>query len=166
MKRYLVALIVLLVPCLGGQGRCRTWVVELDGSGDFTVIQDAVDAAADGDTIFIGPGHHTAWFRSVSTALMTPWSMHIGRMIDLLPFWDQVRTRWFLVRIHGVGFCMAIWASCVLEMPRFLFVVLQSRIVTLEFSLVRGLNFPIAYYLEGMAGAWPMGRPGFLIAGS
>ena len=60
MKRYLVALIVLLVPCLGGQGRCRTWVVELDGSGDFTVIQDAVDAAADGDTIFIGPGHHTA----------------------------------------------------------------------------------------------------------
>ena len=58
MKRYLVALIVLLVPCLGGQGQCRTWVVELDGSGDFTVIQDAVDAAADGDTIFIGPGHH------------------------------------------------------------------------------------------------------------
>ena len=60
MKRYLVALVVLLVPCLGGRGQCRTWVVELDGSGDFTVIQDAVDAAADGDTIFIGPGHHTA----------------------------------------------------------------------------------------------------------
>ncbi len=33
-----------------------TWQVELDGSGDFIVIQDAVDAAAPGDTILIGPG--------------------------------------------------------------------------------------------------------------
>jgi len=34
----------------------RTWYVEKDGSGDFTVIQDAVDAAASGDTIRIGAG--------------------------------------------------------------------------------------------------------------
>lgn len=34
----------------------RTWVVERDGSGDFTIIQDAVDVAASGDTIQIGPG--------------------------------------------------------------------------------------------------------------
>jgi hypothetical protein len=33
-----------------------TWRVERDGSGDFTVIQDAIDAASDGDTIAIGPG--------------------------------------------------------------------------------------------------------------
>jgi hypothetical protein len=33
-----------------------TWRVELDGSGDFTEIQPAVDAAAAGDTIRIGPG--------------------------------------------------------------------------------------------------------------
>ena len=32
------------------------WHVELDGSGDFTVIQDAVDAAESGDTILLGPG--------------------------------------------------------------------------------------------------------------
>jgi hypothetical protein len=30
--------------------------VEKDGSGDYTIIQDAVDAAASGDTIRIGPG--------------------------------------------------------------------------------------------------------------
>ena len=35
-----------------------TWRVAKDGSGDFTVIQDAVDAAADGDTIEIGPGRY------------------------------------------------------------------------------------------------------------
>lgn len=32
--------------------------VERDGSGDFTVIQAAVDAAASGDTIMIGPGRY------------------------------------------------------------------------------------------------------------
>ncbi len=34
----------------------RTWNVEKDGSGDFTVIQDALDAATSGDTLRIGPG--------------------------------------------------------------------------------------------------------------
>jgi hypothetical protein len=35
-----------------------TWTVEKDGSGDFTVIQDAVNAAASGDSIRIGPGRY------------------------------------------------------------------------------------------------------------
>jgi hypothetical protein len=34
----------------------RTWMVRQDGSGDFHVIQNAVDAASDGDVIDIGPG--------------------------------------------------------------------------------------------------------------
>lgn len=34
----------------------ETWHVEADGTGDFSVIQDAVDAATDGDIIAIGPG--------------------------------------------------------------------------------------------------------------
>ena len=38
------------------QASARTWSVERDGTGDYTVIQDAVDAAASGDTIMIGPG--------------------------------------------------------------------------------------------------------------
>lgn len=32
------------------------WTVEKDGSADFSVIQDAIDAAAPGDSILIGPG--------------------------------------------------------------------------------------------------------------
>ncbi len=35
-----------------------TWRVEQDGSGDFIDIQSAVDAAAPGDTILIGPGNY------------------------------------------------------------------------------------------------------------
>lgn len=32
--------------------------VKKDGTGDFSIIQDAVDAATDGDTILIGPGRY------------------------------------------------------------------------------------------------------------
>ncbi|SLM48298.1 conserved protein of unknown function [Nitrospira japonica] len=38
-----------------GQG-IRTIVVALDGSGDFTSIQEAVDSAKKGDTVFLKPG--------------------------------------------------------------------------------------------------------------
>ena len=38
--------------------QAATWTVEKDGSGDFTVIQDAVNAASGGDTILIGPGRY------------------------------------------------------------------------------------------------------------
>ena len=36
-----------------------TITVELDGSGDYTQIQPALDAAASGDTVLIGPGEFT-----------------------------------------------------------------------------------------------------------
>ncbi|MFQ5702373.1 MAG: NosD domain-containing protein, partial [Acidobacteriota bacterium] len=36
--------------------------MEKDGSGDFTVIQDAVDASAPGDSVLIGPGRYTDTF--------------------------------------------------------------------------------------------------------
>jgi hypothetical protein len=48
------AVAILGVVC--DQGIGRTWSVEKDGSGDFSVIQDAVEAAAPGDTIQIGEG--------------------------------------------------------------------------------------------------------------
>lgn len=37
----------------------RTWVVELDGSGDVPTIQAAVEASAEGDTIEVGPGRYS-----------------------------------------------------------------------------------------------------------
>lgn len=39
----------------------HTWLVEKSGSGDFEVIQDAVDASATGDTIRIGSGQFDDW---------------------------------------------------------------------------------------------------------
>jgi len=39
-------------------GHARTIVVALDGSGDFTSIQEAVDSAQKGDTVFLKPGEY------------------------------------------------------------------------------------------------------------
>jgi hypothetical protein len=42
----------------GSPSNPRTIVVAADGSGDFTSIQQAVDAAAKGDTVFLKPGRY------------------------------------------------------------------------------------------------------------
>jgi hypothetical protein len=57
LKHKLLTMAVVLVACAAGAD-ARTWYVEKDGSGDYTVIQDAVDAAEPGDTILVGPGHY------------------------------------------------------------------------------------------------------------
>ena len=48
--------LIALFQAVAISASARTWYVEKDGSGDFTVIQDALDAAASGDTLRIGPG--------------------------------------------------------------------------------------------------------------
>jgi len=50
--------ILLLVPV---SLPARTWVVQQDGSGDFTDIQSAVDAASVGDTVLVGPGRYDSF---------------------------------------------------------------------------------------------------------
>lgn len=52
----LVVVILTARPC-----ESRVWRVEKDGSGDYTLIQDAVDASASGDTIMIGPGRYSEY---------------------------------------------------------------------------------------------------------
>ena len=61
--RTLMIWILLAATPLGVHA--RTWTVEKDGSGDFTIIQDAIDAAADGDTVRVGPGRYDT-FRAVT----------------------------------------------------------------------------------------------------
>lgn len=48
--------LLLVVILAAPPAESRVWRVEKDGSGDYAVIQDAVDASASGDTIMIGPG--------------------------------------------------------------------------------------------------------------
>jgi hypothetical protein len=52
--RNWVCIILLLVGALSASA--RTWRVEKGSSGDFTVIQDALDAASPGDSVLVGPG--------------------------------------------------------------------------------------------------------------
>lgn len=59
---YLTLTFLLAAGILAAEGGSptnpRTIVVALDGSGDFTSIQQAVDAAAKGDTVFLKPGRY------------------------------------------------------------------------------------------------------------
>ncbi len=51
-------ILVLLLLYGGSNAGAAVWRVEKDGSGDFTIIQQAVDASASGDTILIGTGRY------------------------------------------------------------------------------------------------------------
>ncbi|HPD73302.1 MAG TPA: right-handed parallel beta-helix repeat-containing protein [Candidatus Krumholzibacteria bacterium] len=53
------AIATLAVVLLSAASSATTWHVAQDGSGDFSVIQDAVDAASPGDTIWIHAGRYT-----------------------------------------------------------------------------------------------------------
>ena len=55
MRRTAIAPLFILLA-FATVATATTWRVERDGSADYTVIQDAVDVAASGDTILIGPG--------------------------------------------------------------------------------------------------------------
>ncbi len=52
------SLFCLIIIAMAVPGFAVTFRVERDGSTDFSVIQDAVNAAASGDTILIGPGRY------------------------------------------------------------------------------------------------------------
>lgn len=60
---------------LSSGAQARTWTVEKDGSGDFTIVQEALDAAATGDTIRIGAGRFEDFSYSGTSELVT-----IGRV--------------------------------------------------------------------------------------
>jgi hypothetical protein len=56
MGKLQLVLVALLVLGAAQASEARTWRVEKDGTGDYSIIYEAVDAAASGDTIQIGPG--------------------------------------------------------------------------------------------------------------
>lgn len=54
--RALIYLIAFMIPALASAG---TITVRKDGTGDYSVVQEALNAAAAGDTILIGPGNYS-----------------------------------------------------------------------------------------------------------
>lgn len=69
----------IVVTFMASAAMSSTWSVQRDGTGDFTTIQPALDAAADGDTILIGPGEYTE-----STTIRPPgWAYDIQSYADL-----------------------------------------------------------------------------------
>lgn len=59
------SLIIIMLLCCAASVTATTITVRKDGTGDFTVLQQALSAAADGDSVLIGPGEFTEmpWVR-------------------------------------------------------------------------------------------------------
>lgn len=57
--KSLVITFSVIAMCMSASA--RTWTVDKSGTGDFTVLQDALDAMASGDTIRMGPGRFDDW---------------------------------------------------------------------------------------------------------
>jgi hypothetical protein len=58
MAEFAATLLCAAPLLASGSTVASTWYLEADGSGDFSTIQEAVDAAFPGDTIELGPGVH------------------------------------------------------------------------------------------------------------
>ncbi|MDP7030345.1 MAG: right-handed parallel beta-helix repeat-containing protein [Phycisphaerales bacterium] len=56
MMQSRTSLLIATVLGLASPAAAVTWLVDVAGGGDYTAIQDAVDAASDGDVIEIAPG--------------------------------------------------------------------------------------------------------------
>ena len=56
MKATQLTLIMLLLALVATIASAATYTVKQDGTGDFTVIQDAIDPSTDGDEIIVHPG--------------------------------------------------------------------------------------------------------------
>ncbi len=57
------ALLTLAILHFAAPAVARTWRVEKDGTGDFSILYEAADACAAGDTILIGPGRFEEYRR-------------------------------------------------------------------------------------------------------
>ena len=64
MKKLIFGILLTLILCstlvfagfAEARGKSRTWIVSKDGTGDFTIIQSALDAAKSGDIVYVKVG--------------------------------------------------------------------------------------------------------------
>ena len=86
MKHLLNVLTFVIVLWGVEPAHGAVWRVEQDGSGQFTTLQPAVDAAASGDTILIGPG----WYQDLHEV------DHHGSPIWVSAYWMDGRDLTFI----------------------------------------------------------------------
>lgn len=91
----------LRTPCDQVEDK-ETWYVKKDGTGDFTVIQDAIDAASHCDTIIVGPGVYHEGLHIQNKDLVIQSDVydeqgvldgdeeieHEAHFLDLVTYWD------------------------------------------------------------------------------
>lgn len=70
-RTWIILLNLILALVMVGQVEARTWHVEKDGSGDYSSIFWAMEAASEGDTILIGPGRYDDFHPLVAPAWIT-----------------------------------------------------------------------------------------------
>lgn len=109
---HLRTIIYILIASLSicDHAQSRTWHVDKDGSGDFTVIQPALDAASPGDTILIGPGRFTetelvttmSWTEEVYAAVWTDSVSIIGSGVDVTIIGPEYGGKQFAPRPKGI----------------------------------------------------------------
>lgn len=63
MKSLHALLLIVLIAFFGTPLKAATWIVDVSGQGDFTLINDAVDSASASDTILVRPGTYEEWVK-------------------------------------------------------------------------------------------------------
>lgn len=111
MGKLQLAIVALSVLGTAQLTEARTWHVEKDGSGDFSIIYNAVDAAASGDTILIGPGRYDDYRLELEYAWETYCCVHAsskdltligsGRDLTTIGF-EEMESGHFIVGISSI----------------------------------------------------------------
>lgn len=99
-RRSAIALSILAALLIYGIDQVWTWRAQDGGTGDATLVQDAIDPAAPGDPIGVGPSRYDGnqidlrsnWAKSVQAADPGDPARHAGRLDDAaLEFLDRFR---------------------------------------------------------------------------
>lgn len=76
--------ILVILGALYTSVSARTWIVSKDGTGDFSVIQDAVDAASDGDIISIRAGRYEEYHVVSEAPTLVAYVEIRGKSLELI----------------------------------------------------------------------------------
>ncbi len=79
--RFALLALLALITCLPVAAQGKNWIVDANGSGHFTDIQDAVNAAARGDWIHVLPGSYSSVQISKGLILTADQGAEIGNFM-------------------------------------------------------------------------------------